>query len=808
MMLHELREVLRRLRREPLVPATVITILGLAIGLNASVFSVLDAVLLRSFDCSDPDRLVRIRAMWPRNPDADIPLPGGFVDRITRETEAFARVSAAAPAATAGRATLAGEGPPEALSVGRAHPSLFETLGVRPALGRLFAPDEPPGSAILSHEFWRGRFGGDPGVLGETLVLDRVPHRIAGVLPDGFDPPLPGFASRPPVWVSPDPSRETFWSSEAGNQGALYYVARLARDASLEAARLELERVAEGIRSRDPDYARLEIGLTVDPLRERLVAPVRPFLLVLFGAVAFVLVVACANVANLLLARAERRRRDLVVRKALGASTWRITRLALVEGAVLAGLGAIGGVLLAAGTTGALVRWAPPGVPRLDAVAVDLRVLGFALLLAVVAALLAALVPAVLTARKGDLTGVLRSGRTGDGGSTTRLQSAFAAGQVALALVLVVGAGLLAHTLVRLQRVDPGFETSGLLTFSLAPPEDRYDDGEEAGDFLTLVEERLAALPGVRAVGTGWPVPLGPDAWRSPYAADTDREDVSRTASYRIVTPRFFRALGLDILEGRAFEASDPGRGVVLVSRSVAEEKWPGGSPIGRRILANPWGGDHRALEVVGVVEDVRDASLREAPGPALYFPAHGWAWAGQSFTVLVRENGDPTGLVPSLRSALEEVAPGVPVADVARYDDLLARHVASGRFALSLVGLFAGTAGALALLGLYGVLAYRVSRRKRELGIRAALGADRRRILGLVLRDGARLIAAGCAVGTLAALMLSRLLESQLHGVAPRDPPTFLAAVLVLGGAALLVTWLPARRAARLEPMAVLREE
>lgn len=800
---HDLAAALRGFRRDAGWTTAVVAMLAVALGLNTALFGIVDAVLLRPLPFEAPERLVRVRAAWSRNADIDLLLPGGLRSRLAT-VDAFDAVAAA------GTWRVRYDTPEgaESVNAGLATDGLFRMLGIAPAIGRVFEAGEPPKAVLLTHGFWVERFGGDPRVLGQSLRLDGAAHTIVGVLPPGFEAPFPRFtAGEPAIWLSPDPAAVPVWESEAANYGALYYAARLAPGATLAAAQAQMERVTAEVRAAVPDYEQYEVFFRVDPLQARLTRAARPMLLILSGAVAVVLLVACANVMNLLLVRAGDRARELALRRALGASTGRLVRQLLVEGGVLGVLGAGAGVALAFWGTPAIAAWAPAGVPGLADVSLGARTFGFAAALVVVTSVLGALAPALMASRR--VAGVHGSAgtRVAGGRGIERAHFSLASLQIALALTLVVAAVLLATTFARLQGVDPGFDTTNLVTFTVSAPADRYQNGESAGRLIEAVQARVGALPGVEASGAGWPLPLSSANWFSPYAVDRDPDDQSRNAAYHIVTPGFFDALGLQAREGRTLRPEDP-PATAVVSESLARTAWPGERPVGRRLWLHPWGETPIAFDVVGVVSDVVDRTPRLGREPALYVPAHGWLWAGQPFNIVLRSNQPLDALAPAIRAAVREVEAGSPVADMAAYRQLLEHHTAPARFSLALVGTFAVTAVVLAIVGLYGVIAYRVARRRHEFGIRLALGADAGGLIRIVLADWLRMVAAGVVAGLTAAVLLSRFLTAQLYGVSATDAATYALATAIVAAVALAAAWLPARRAAAIEPAGLLRAE
>ena len=803
-LLRDLRQSARSLFAQPLVLAVVVLTLGVGVGLNTALFSVVNAVLLRPLDFASPDRLALVTANVDMGEVTRTHFTGGDLPDL-RSVEAFADVEGAAFI----QQNLSGAGHPRQVGVGWTSGGLFQLLGVDAALGRTYRPDDPMGTVVLDHDFWQSHFGGDASVLGSTVRLDGHPHTIVGVLPPGFRLELPRLGRGDvSLWKNPDDFWQNgpLWTAQGPDFGGIVeVVGRLRAGAGLEDADAGRAAVGADWRSRWSAWEERDLKLDAELLRDEVVGDVRTPLLLLMAAVGAVLLIACANVMGILLVRTVRRRREVALRVALGASRGRIVRWLLGESLIFSLLGGTAGLVLAVAGIEAFNRWAP-AMPRGGDVGLDARVFGFALVLSLACTVLVGLLPALGASRVGGVTALAgRRTTTATGGV---LRSGLVVAQIALSLVLLVGAGLLGSTLSRLAAVDPGFESEGLVTFDVSLPGARYDWPEGTNRFLTDLEDRIGALPGVEAVGVGWPMPLSGSRWSSVYQVPGSALDAQDPlADYRVVTPGFFEALGVPFVEGRTFETSDPRRSVI-VGRRIAEAAWPEGGWLGREVLANPWGGGDSTFVVVGVVEEVRSTRLRDEPIGALYFDARGWSWADWEFDVLVRTERTDSDIVPELREVVAAMDPEVPLANEARMDDLVTAQLESSRAALALMGLFSAVAGLLAFLGLYGVVAYTVKLRTRELGIRIALGAARSGAVRPILAHGLRLTLGGVALGLASAFLLSGLLRSWLFGVEPTDPSTYVLAAVGLGLLSMLAAWLPARHAARLEPMEVLRTE
>ena len=712
----------------------------------------------------------------------------------------------------------------------------FRMLGVAPALGRDFRPEdavpnEPgvqpgaPGAlplmVILSHGLWEQRYGADPGVVGRVLQLGGAPAEVVGVLPQDFELLLPATAATTAEDVDLWGAARIDFANSPRNNVFLRPLARLRDGATLEQAQAQIDRVAAELRDSDAVKASAGYNVRLEPLHQDLTAGVRPVLLALLGTVLFVLLIACANVANLLLVRASGRERELSVRAALGGSRRRLVRQMLLESALLAAVGAGLGTLLAAVGIELLPLLQPGDLPRVDGVRIDGTVLAVTGLAALAAAVLFGLAPA-LQSSSNDLAHSLKD-RGGAGIDRRRrfLQSTVVVAEVALSVVLLIGAGLMVRSFTELSRVEPGYGTDEVLTFSLALPPTRYPDAEDREAVMDRLQRELEALPGVTRAAAAFPLPLGGQAMNGRYgpeAALTDPE-AFRQAAYRAVRPGYFEAMGTKLLEGRTLEAPhnaegvalaaeglEGGRGRVVVDEILAETLWPDRSAVGQAFLVRLFTPEPGFVEVVGVVEHQRTPDLARVGMPAVFFPdgllgtiAGSWA---------VRAGVDPLGLVPRIREVVASVDADVPVADVRTMGSYVDDAMAPTRFALTLIGVFGLVALVLTCVGLYGVLSYVVRQRTSEIGVRMAFGAEKGAITRMVVRQGLGLAGAGLAVGLLAALGLSGFLESLMVGISPTDPVTFGGIGLLFALVAALACYLPARRAARLDPVSALRED
>ena len=821
-MLRDLRHSLRALAREPLL--TVVTVLTLALGIGATtaVFSVVDQVLLAPLPYRAPDRLVEVRTDFTELGKAStFGLSQGQYLALRAQAR---RLSSLAVSALAGATLEVGDEPLRIWSA-MVSANLFSTLGVEPALGRGFsaAEDAPGGDpvVILSHSLWHDSFGSDPAIVGKSVRLDGTPRTVVGVMPPGFALPGDLQTGDPallyvPIGIDPADPR---WGGHY-----LSAVGRLAPGTTDEAARAELQGTLDTLPLEHRKvYQSAKARMSVVDLGRFVVGDVRRALLVLAGAVALVLLIACSNVANLLLARGERRRREVAVRTALGAGRPRIVLQLLVESLVLAAAGAVAGLAGASLAAPVLVHLAPVQLPRLGEISLDPTLLAFALGLSLFVALVVGLVPALQAARL-DLVGTLREeGRSASAGpSGQRFRRTLVLVQVALTMVLAVGAGLLMRSFSRLTASDPAMDAGPALTFRAAVSSlDAPDVPALDREFRKMVE-RVRRVPGVVAAGVANAKPLAGsfgdalvDAEGGPVLADSPDDAVSpeHYAQCRFVGPGYFRALGIPVLRGRTLVRADldAGHPVVLVNRAFQQRFFPGENPVGRHLrtyqgLDQP----QQWRTILGVVADTPIGRLGEEPRPEIYLPIEGLPPDAEirARAFLVRAAGDPAALFPTLARAIHEVAPHVPVYDPETMTSVLERNVARPRFNLWMMGVFAALALLLAAVGLYGVMAYSVSARTHEIGIRVALGAGPRTVLSLVLREAMTLAGLGLALGGAGALALSRTLRGLLHGVRPTDPATYGAVLAVLAAVALFASLLPAWQASRVDPTVAMGDE
>ena len=813
----DVRFAVRGLLRSPAFTVIAVLTLALGIGANTAIFSVVYSVLLRPLAYADPEQLISIRAAYSATGTQDIPASQPEYHDYLHGVGSLEDLAAVYPISI----NLTGLGDPQRIQASVVSHNYFRLLGVAPAMGRNFTPDDDRGQigyvVIISHDLWRKRFGGDPGVIGKTIRLDDDPMTIIGIMPPGFRHVLESGASPMEVWApialdNPDPE-----FLNARNARVYDLIGRLKPGRTVEDAQAELAVVTARLREQYPqNYPEAQGWHPVaQPLSEQVVGDVRPALLVLLGAVGFVLLIGCANVANLLLARATVREREIALRTALGSSRGRLVRQLLTESLVLAVLGGGFGLLLAAWGSSALGRLVALHLPRAGEIELSLPVLGFTAFLILLTGAVFGLIPA-LQASRADLQGVLKdAGRGSAGTPRTRMRAALVVAEVAVALMLLAGAGLMLRSFQRLMAVEHGFDPDRLLTLQvwLPVPNDR-----SKGRYLTHVQRRsfyeralsaVEAVPGVRSAALISQLPLRGryDARLMIEGRPAGPDDPPVVAEVRLVSPNYFETMGIPLLSGEALpEPLDSvSNRAVLVNRTMAEKYWPGADPIGRRVR---WfGGEGPWLTVVGIVGDVRQIGLADPPREELYSSYR--AVSSNEMSMVVRTgDDDPERLGAAITAAIRSVDPEQPVFSVMSMERLIENASAERRISMLLLLLFAAMALLLSAIGIYGVMAYTTTQRRHEIGIRLALGAGAPDVLRLVVGQGMRLVLVGVAAGLLGAWLLSRALASQLYGITAQDPLTYASVALLLGTVALLATWVPARRATRVDPMISLRVE
>ncbi len=792
------RIALRGFKRNPGFAVVATLTLALGIGANTSIFSVVNGVLLEPLPYPEPENLVALTMTNEERGDRRSPWSIPNLRDVESESKTLESISGYQWLDL----TLTGVGEPELVNAVGVTSGLLDALGVHPIMGRDIHPEEViaggPAVVLLSHAFWQERLGGDAAILGRTIQLSDVPFEIVGIAPPGFE-----FPRRAQLWV---PGQ---WSPEAYPRGRYFLraIGRLAPGITSEMAQSELSGIAARLSEEYPN-SNGSRGVALHSLTEYTIGDVRLELLIMFGAVGLVLLIACANVANLLLARGSSRIGEMAVRATLGASRRTIVRQLLIESLLLSAVGTTIGAFLAFWGVEGLRAISPGAVPRIENVAVDGTVLCFAAGLAVVVAVVFGLVPAYRLANI-SIAGVVRDGRDPETGLGHRrvVRSSLLALEMAVSLVLLMGAGLLLKSFAQIRSVDLGFEPGNVQQFTISVPRPRYQDEQTVGFFKSL-EERLNALPGVEAVGMNSGSPLGRShtsigfdiVGRPPFSPDEMPDFLVRR-----ITPGYFESLRIPLLAGRAFDTGDRGETplVAIISNTAAERFWPGEDPIGQQVTFDQ---GQTSWSIVGVVGDVRSLDVTTATEPEAYFP-HA-QWGVPTMTVTVRTAAGVTGLVPLLRREVAALDPTLALYWIESLDRLLDISSREERFYLLLLGLFAGLAVLLAAVGLYGVVTYIVSRRTREIGIRVALGAKWKDVARLVLWQGMLPTAVGTAVGLLAAFAGTRVLSSLLYQVDPLDAPTFVLGTGVLFGVALLASFFPARAATRISPTEAMRAE
>ena len=803
--IRDLRYALRALRRSP--GFTVVSSLTLALGIGAStaIFTLVDSVLLRPLPFPQPERLAMIR------PTSGSRLSAAYLHEWRLRSRSIQDMAGWRDE----RANLTDGVRPLEVLVDRTTANYFATLGVPPLLGRTFTASADlsrvESEVVLSHGFWLRRYGGARDIIGQSMMLDGKPFTIVGVMPEGFTIRTNELAgSRAELWA-PFALMPTNWT---GMGGVLTVVARLKADASVARARSDLSLIAHAIEEQHPSYSR-DWGVEVLPLLDATVNDVRPTLLVLFGAVAILLLIACANVANLVLGRAATRQSEMAIRRSLGATDGRLVRQLLAESLALALLGGVLGVIVAIWGTELLVAALPAGfqLPRVQEIGVNVRVLSFAVAVTMLSAIGVGLVPSfrsALSASPPALQDVTRGNSPGP--TRNRIAGALVISEVALALILLAGAALLSRSFWELIRVDPGFEPDQVLTMRTTLPASKYDTDDRVRAFSTALLGRIAGLPGVRAVGSSNYLPMsrfGAAARFEIAGRPEARMEDQKFSWVTVVGGRYFEAMGIPLLRGRlpGHLDSHPEQPIFVIDEQLARRYWPNADPVGARLTWNR--GENKPLsgEIVGVVGRVRSQSMAgDSPPPMAYwwFPNA----PNRELTVVLRTQGSVDAIGGLLSGQVRELDPNQPMSELGSMQDLVSADLARPRLTMLIVAGFAAVALVMAAIGLYGLVAFMVAQRTREIGVRMALGAQYRDVLQLVMRRGAVLVGTGLAIGVVSTLVLGRFVASLLYGVTPSDPATLLAVSLFLAAVALVATYFPARRAARVEPMVALSAE
>ncbi|MGB2987851.1 MAG: ABC transporter permease [Phycisphaerae bacterium] len=807
-LLHDLRYAFRTLVKRPGFTTVIVVTLALGIGANTAIFSVISAVLLHPLPFDSPDELVVVgessRTHGEGNP-GQVTYPN-FMD-WKRQNHVFEDMGTFRGV----EYTLSGDTVPERIPGARVSAGFFTVLHVDAAVGRTFRDEDDRVGAenvvLISDSFWQTRCGRDPNLVGQTVMLDGTAFTVIGILPPGFRFPLE--LSKAEVWT-PIALDGRFLSERREHVSRA--IARLKPNVMLEQARVDLDTVARMLEEQYPE-ANTDNGVAIVPLHQQVVGDVRPALLVLLGAVGSVLLIACANAANLLLARSTDRCRELAVRAALGAGRGRLVRQLLTESVLTGAIAGALGLLLAVWGTGVLVALTPADLPRSNEIGINARVLVFALALSLLTGLVFGLAPALRASRVSLHESVKEDGRTSSGTGRHHVRNVLVVSEVALALALLIAAGLLMRSFQCLTNVDPGFQTDDVLTFRMSVPFAGYSEMGKRAALYGQVIERLEGLPGVSSVGAATWLPLE-GRWCTLTFRALDKLDPAPgqepAAIFSSVSPRYFQTLGISLLRGRLFSEADTAgtSGVTVINEEMAQRYWPDENPIGKHI--KPWAvfkdSQPDTFEIVGIVRSLRTFSLDSVPYPHIYVPFQQQTWPHMTFAL--RTDIDPVGLVNAVRSEVAAIAQEEAPFDFKTMEEYLAGSVGLARFSMFLLGLFAVLALVLAVVGVYGVLSYAVAERTHEIGVRMALGAHSRHVLHLVLRQGLTLTATGLGIGLALSLAGTRALSSLLYGIGAVDPVTFISVFLLLGGVALLACYLPARRATRIDPMVALRCE
>jgi len=805
----DIRYGVRGLLKHPGFTGLVVITLALGIGASTAIFSVVNSVVLRHLPYRTAERIVAIQEHDP-NGKRGQSTSANFYDWRQQNT-VFEHLSAIKITTT----NLALSDHAERIDLAQTNADFFDIFGSTPQYGRLFIPqDEQAGHepvVVMSHALWQRRFGSDPSLVGKSITLDGRNYNVVGIAPPGFQYPDKTELWLPPLRLVPElyPDQDV---TQTRRMGYLTVVALLKPGVSLQQAAGEMETITARLRQQYPDSNNKRFNRVVS-LHQHLVGDTNKLLWLLLGAVTFVLLIGCANVANLLLASGASRQKEIAIRVSLGASRWRVIRQLFTESMLLALIGGVVGLLIAFWGVAAITKLLPTDFPRLDEIQIDLRVLGFTFVASMLTGILFGLVPALQVSRS-DIQEAIRE--TGRGASGSRRQSRFRQAlivvEVALSVVLLAGAGLLFRSFLRLQSVDAGFVSQQVLTARLTPSGTNFANDADYAKFYNGVIEKVGAIPGVQDAGIINTLPLfkGPTAGFRVEGRPVTTPDKWPSVNYRVVSPNYFRAMGVPVLQGRAYTDRDNQNAplVMMVNQQLAREIFPDENPVGKRITfgGTNTDGQPRWFEIVGVVANVRSVELREAPTAELYFSSQQDLWPAMS--LVVRSSVEPSSLSASVRQAVNEVDRSVPVADVKTMDHVVSESITQPRFNLFLLGLFSAVAMILSAAGIYGVTAYTVTQRTHELGIRIALGAQVGDVLKMILGQGMAVIGIGLVAGLAAAFGLMRLLRSLLFGVGENDPLTFAAITGVLVLVALIACYIPARRATKVDPLVALRAE
>jgi putative ABC transport system permease protein len=789
-LLQDLRYAVRMMLKHRGFSAIAILTLALSIGANTAIFSVVNGVLLQALPFKDSQRLVMVWETLPKSSVFENTPAPAMLARWRERSSVFEGLATW----TTISFNLTGDGNPERVAGLRASANLFPLLGVNPALGRAFsAAEDQPGNhrvAVISHDLWQRSFGGDANLTDKSLLLNGQRYAVVGVMPRGFQ----FYFSKIDVWV---PIAFTPQEAQDWNR-ILWVIGRLKPNISQQQAQAQLEIITtEG----KPDST---VGVNVVPLHKQLVGDLRSGLLIILAATGFVLLIVCANVANMMLARAAARQKEIAVRLAIGAGRLRLVRQLLTESLLLAGVGGLAGVLVAYWGVPLLVSLLPGKLSDFGEITVNRLVLGFTALVSLITGIVFGLLPALQATRLNLITALKEGGRDSSVSSRGLLRSLLVVAEIALALILLIGAGLMLRSFQRLYEVDLGFKSENLLALQVPLTSDKYKDPQKRIAFWDELLLRLESLPGVESSGAITGLPIRSSAYGGFFIPEGRPNSQGTLAYHRTINPSYFQTMGIPLLKGRYFDQKDVLNSelVIIISENLARAFWPNEDPVGKRMQ---WGGGSY-WKVVGVVKDVRLAQTAK-PGPHVYLPYRQREGMSPE-DLVIRTKSDPAGLIASVREQVRAIDPNQPISNISTMDQLLWRSLAQRRFNFTLLAIFAALALLLALLGIYGVLSYVVAHSTREIGIRVALGAQPRDVLKLIVGQGLGLALIGIGLGIGGAFGLTRLMKSLLFGVTATDPLTFLSVSVVLVVMALLACYVPARRATKVDPLVALRHE
>jgi putative ABC transport system permease protein len=806
-----IHQTLRGLLKRPMFSAVTILTLALGIGANTAIFSAVNAVLLRQLPYKNAARTVWITGVRPQRSDASFSLP----DFLDYRDHVNSLDSLSAVGAWTGN--LTGQGDAEQITGARVSGNLFEALGVTAAIGRTLEPeDDRPESApvvVITDALWQRRFGGDRNVIGKPLVLNGASYTLVGVLPPNFV--LPGMPAEIAVPLNPDadPTRHN-----RNTVNFMRMVGRIRLGATAESAQAEMNALAARLRAEFPEANAQKIGVKLTPLREQVTGGYRRALWVLLAAVGFVLLIACANLANLNLVRASGRRREMSIRSALGATRWQVIKLLLLESALLAAAGGALGIFLSRFGVQGLIALTPASIPRAQEIALDASVLVFTVLISILAAVVTGLAPA-LSVSGGDLARQMNEGSRGstEGAGGKALRTGFVIVEVALSLVLLAGAGVLLKSFSKVLTVDPGFDPRGVLAIRLSVPKNRYTSVEDVARFYDALFPRIRALPGVSAVGVTQFPPLSGLISSVPFTVvgRAILKDEFPEAQYRIVSPMYLRVMKIPLVEGREFAESDTegSRLVCHVNETLAKRYWPGGEAVGGHLMIDDNNTGPREAAIVGVIHDVKDRGLETSPSFDIYIPVRqthddSVAWLQNYQYWVVRTQNDPLALADTFRAQVRQVDAEVAASTVRSMDQYYSTTVAPRRFNLQLFSIFAMAALALALAGIYGVISYSVGQRAHEIAIRRALGAQNSDVIRMVIAEGMIPVAVGLGLGLVGVFALTKELASLLFAVSASDPATLAVVTLLFCAVSIVAVYGPAHRATKIDPLAALRSD